>query len=311
MYPEFQKERVNFLLTDGGLGDNICRFPIIKYIINTHPHVEPQVWVMDFVFDLARHLLPDIDVYRFSDNKHYNQDLPARSTGTVWFTNLKTHMIDHAFALLANEIPQIEHKNYLQLNLKRISINKFNLPKKYVCIFTGYTAPIRRFYEPYVNEIVDYIKEKGYDIIFMGQRQSDAGLKGHEVIGTFSEEIDYSKGLNLIDRTSLLEAGKIISGARCVVGLDSGLCHLSAMTQVPIVCGFTSVDPLHRMPIRNNQLGWNFYPVVPPDDQPEKFCQSRWDFEFNHDFRFSYYKNDDLIKSVTPNLYIKEINKLL
>lgn len=310
-YPKFKEEKVNFVLNLGGLGDNIARLPPIRYVSQRHPHLTPIVWVADYFYDLAINVLPEVTFKKFSQSKEFDNKLPGRSTGLEVFTNLKTHMVDHAFCLIANEQPGIEHRNYLKVNTNPITINKFNLPKKYVVVSTGFTAPIREWLPNYINQVVDYIISKGYKVVFLGQKQTDAGVKGHEIIGNFREEIDFSKGINLIDKTSLLEAAKIISKAKCIVGLDNGLIHLAAMTDIPIVCAFTSVNPDHRAPYRNNIKGWKFYPVVPPDSEPEKFIQSIADFTFKHDFKYSLYNNDSLIKSVTPELYIKELGKIL
>lgn len=310
-YPDFSREKVNILINEGGLGDTIARLPAIKYISERHPHLDPQIWVADYFYDVAKNCLPELSIFKFSQRQTYNDDLPARSTGARWFTNLKTHMVDHAFCLIANELPPIEHRNYIPINTNPVSINRFNLPKKYVVISTGFTAPIREFVADYVNTINDYIISKGYKIVFLGQRQTDTGIEGHEIIGNFRRELDFSKGIDLRNKTTLLEAAKILSKAQTVVGLDNGILHLAACTEIPIVGGYTSVDPLHRMPYRHNELGWLYYPVVPPDSEPEKFAQSRWDFTFEHDFRFSYYNNDSLIKSVTPELYIEQLEKVL
>lgn len=310
-YPDFPREKINFLINAGGLGDNIARMPAIKYITERHPHLHALVWMADYFYPIAKNVLPNVDFRKFSDNKRYDNDLPGRSTCIGWFTNLKTHMVDHAFCVLANELPTIEHRNYLPLNLQSIGVKRFKLPEKFVVMTTGFTAPIREFLPEYINAVNDYIISKGYAVVFLGQKQTDGGLQGTEIIGNFRKGIDFSKGLNLVDQTSLLEAAKIISLSKCIVGLDNGLLHLAGCTDIPIVAGFTSVDPQHRAPYRHNQLGWNFYPVVPPDSEPEKFMQSRWDFNFDIDFRYSYYKNESLIKSLKPEFYIEQLEKIL
>lgn len=311
-YPEFPREKINFVLSLGGLGDNVARLPAVKYIVNRHPHVIPIVWVTDYFYPIAKNCLPNVRFEKFSTNSNFDAKLPGRSTGNEIFTNLKTHMTTHAFCLLANEIPSIEHHNYVPINFKPIGIKRFDLPKKYVVMTCCFTAPIREMLPSYVNEINDYVISKGYAIVFLGQELTDSGLKGHEIIGSLKkDEIDFSKGINLINKTSLLEAAKIMSEASVVIGLDNGLGHLAACSDVPIVQAYTSVDPQHRMPIRHNKLGWEIYPVAPPLDQPERFCQSIWDFTFKHDFKFSYYNTNDLIESVTPDLYIIELQKIL
>lgn len=219
-------------------------------------------------------------------------------------------MTEHAFYLLANELPSVEHRNYIKLNLKSIGIKRFNLPKKYAVICCGHTAKIREFLPQYINEIVQYLKSKDFTVVFLGKKETSDGLN-HIIKGTFKEEINFKEGIDLIDKTSLLEAAKIMEESKLVIGLDSGLTHVAACTDVPIVCGYTSVNPLHRAPYRHNEFAWNFFPVVPPLDQKERFMQSSWDFCFDIDFKESYYGNNDLIRSLTSDLYIKEINKIL
>lgn len=312
-YPKFANTKVNFLLDHGGLGDQIARLPAIKYIKDRHPHVEPIVWIPDYFIPLARNVLPEIDFRPFSEGAtDYDEKLPCRSTGARWFTNLKTSMVDHAFALLANEIPSIEYKNYLKVNTNSISIAKWNLPKKYIVVTCGFTAPIREFLPEYINEITQYIRtQTDYQIVFLGKETIETGIKDDIIKGTFKTEINFSKGINLVNKTSLLEAAKIMNNSKLVLGLDNGLLHLAAMTDIQILGGFTSVDPIHRLPIRNNIFGKDYHLVVPSDSEPEKFCQSRWDFCFEHDFRFSYYGTDDLIKSLKPELWIEKLKEIL
>lgn len=312
IYPKFPKERVNFLFDLGGLGDNIARLPAMKYVLDVHKQVDEIIWVPDYFYPLAKNMIPEANWKKFSEGENeYEKDLPGRTTSSRAITNLKIHMTDHGFMTLAHEVPSVEYRNYLKLNTNPISIKKFDLPEKYVVVPVGYTAPIREFLPEYVNKIVEYIRYKGYQVVFLGNRDTRTGIEADNIRGNFSQEIDYKAGIDLINKTSLLEAGKIISKAKCIVGLDNGLLHLAGCTDIPIVYGFTSVKPEHRLPYRHNEMGWNCYVVVPPDSEPEKFCQSIWDFCFEHDFKFSYYKNDSLIRSVTPELYIEQLEKIL
>lgn len=287
--------------------------PAIKYILQRFPYITPYTYVPDYYLDFAKNLLPEAIIRPFSTaEKVYENGIPGRKTsGDPSYSNLRCHMVDQAFHMLVNEHPPVEAKNYLKLNTNPISIANFNLPKKYVVVTTGFTATIREMLPEYINEVVTYIKSKGYEVVFLGKKQSSLGIHDKILEGFFKKEVDYSKGINLIDRTTLLQAGKIISKAKTIVGLDNGLLHVAGCTDVPIVGSFTSVAPEHRMPYRNNELGWNFYPVVPPESEPEKFFQSRWDFIFDYDYRNPFFYNNNLIKSVTAQLYIEQLEKIL
>ncbi len=291
----------------------------MDYIHKTQPHCVIHLWVPDYFLDLAKNLLhKDIIVKPFSKgDKEFNKELPGRKTSSVSHDTLKTHLVDHTFHVLANAMGPIEDKNYRKLNTSRIDISKYNVPEKYVVVTTGFTAEVREFTAQAVNEVVQYIKSKGYDVVFLGSQKADVGAYDKAVIGHFNKHIDYSQGLNLVNTTTLLEAGKIISQAKTIVGVDNGLLHLAGTTDIPIVAGFTTVKPEHRAPYRNNELGWNFFPVVPPESLACRFCQSNWDYVYGLDFRNCYYKERKLdteikcTKSLTSNLFIEQLEKIL
>lgn len=316
------QENVNIQFNNGGLGDHICRMVAIKYIRDTYPYVKLHVYVPDFFVDLAKHLVGGIIIRDYSKGRYlYEEKFAAKQTHNQQCTSMSKHLIDDAFHNLVDKDPTIEFKNYIQLNLNKIDISKFTLPEKFVIITTGFTAEVREMLPNVVNELSDYIIKKGYTPVYLGNRITPVGGKGingqDAIVGTFKEEIDYSKGIDLIGQTDLLEAGKIISQSKAIFGLDNGLLHLAGCTDVPIVGGFTTVNPLHRMPIRHNTLGWNFFPVVPDQSLECRFCQSNIEFLFDFDFRKCWYKenqHDDIIRCVyelTSQKYIKELEKIL
>jgi len=308
----FKSEKINFIFDDGGLGDNIARMVTMRYIKDHFPHVTPYLYVPDYFLPVARNLVPDLIIRPFSKgHKLFDEKLPGRHTNLRHHDTLATHLVDHTFHALSNRQVDIKFKNYLKLDTKFIHIEKFKLPEKYVVMTTGFTAPIREFKPEKVNSIVQYLNDKGMAVVFLGSHQAKVGATVEDIKGNFADTIDYSKGIDLINKTSLLEAGKIIAQSQAIVGVDNGLMHLAACSDVPIIGGYTSVDPVHRLPYRHDEKGWNCYTVVPPESEPEKFCQSRWDFVYNHDFRFSYFKNDDLINSLKAEDFIAHLETIL
>jgi len=310
---KFPREEINFIFDDGGVGDNVARMPCLRYIKDHFPWVTPYLWTPDYFLEFARNIAPDIKIYPFSQGyKKFKDKIPGRQTTMKHHDTLSTHLTDHAFHVLANRQVKIENKNYLPLrNIDGIDITRFNLPKEYVVMTTGFTAPIREFLPQKVNTIVQYLNERNMSVVFLGSKQAITGGMSQDITGNFNTEIDYSKGLNLVDQTSLLEAAKIIAQSKAIIGLDNGLLHLAACSDVPIIGGFTSVDPWLRNPYRHNELGWNCYNVVPPDSEPEKFFQSRMDFLYEHDYRYSFYKNNNLIESLPTEDFIKYLEEVL
>lgn len=292
-------------------GDNIARLPAVKYIADHHKHVQQHLWTHTYFKDYAKNCLRDTNVIvrGWDEEKKFKERL-TRMTGKHLFTNMASHMTKHAFYTLVNTEPDIEHLNYLKPDLSKVNLIKFNLPKNYVVVCTGFTAPVREFLPQHVNAVTSYIKSKGYDVVFLGQKTTETGVK-HIIKGTFSDEINFNVGLNLVDKTDLFEATKIIAESKCIVGLDCGLLHVAGCTDAPIVGGFTTVKPAHRMPVRNNTLGWNYFPVVPPESLACRFCQSNMTFTHGKDFKLCYYDDYLCVKQLTSELYVEQLEKVL
>lgn len=308
----FPKVNVNFLLNTGGLGDNICSLPVMRYIKDKYPWVTPYFYVPDYFLPLVKNMMPDLISRPFSKGtKLFNPKWPGRQTAMKGHDSLSTHLVDYNFHALANKQVDIKDKNYLKLNLDWIHIDKFKLPKEYVVITTGFTAKIREFLPEKVNSIVKYLNDRNMPVVFLGSHQANTGGMVSNIIGEFNDEIDYSKGINLVDETSLLEAGKIIAGSKCIIGLDNGLMHLAGCTDVPIIGAFTSVSPHLRNPYRNNELGWNCYNIIPPESCKERFFQSNIDFLYDFDFRNCYYNDYEMIKSLRVEDFIEALEKVL
>lgn len=317
-YPTF----INVLFDQGGIGDLIAWLPPLKFIFTEHQHVRINVWVPDFFHDLTKRALKGtekrITIYKLSNQLHFlNRKYQTYSFKMQNYTNLGAHMTEHAFEIICHTKPDNKnHLNYVSFDLTYVDIAKFNLPKKYVILTTGFTAPVREFLPEYINEISQYIVSKGYTPVFLGKHSTNTGIK-HVIKGNFSNEIDFSVGIDLIDKTTLIECVKICEESHGVVGLDNGILHLAGCTDVPIVGGFTTVNPNHRMPYRHGVLGWQYFPVVPPESLKCKFCQSNWQFTNGHDFTKCFYlenKQDTEIKclkELKAGLYIEQLEKIL
>jgi ADP-heptose:LPS heptosyltransferase len=313
MYREKQPGllHMNVLMEDGGLGDSIARLPAIKYVADHHKHIQQHLWVHKYFKEFAKNCLvgTNVIVRGWDEEKKFKPRL-TRCFGRHIYNNMASHLTKHAFHVLVNKDVEDEFLNYLQPDLSKVDIIKFNLPKNYVVMTTGFTANARQFYSEYINEINAYIVSRGYSVVFLGKKEINTGTK-HIIKGAFSNEIDFSIGYNLIDQTSLLETTKIISEAKTIIGLDNGILHLAGCTDIPIVGSFSSVEPRFRMPYRRNILGWNYYPVVPDVSLKCRFCQSNQTYTHGHSFTECYYKDYACLNMMKPNLYIEQLEKLL
>lgn len=313
-----KKEIVNIVFNCSGLGDQIARMSAIRYLRDNCPWVQVNLITPDYFYELACNLVPGIEIHKFSEGpKVAYLGESILKTSECRFNTLSSHLVSNAFAVICNQEVGIEHQNYCKTNLEGIDISKFNLPKKYIVITCGFTSKTREMLPNVVNELSSYVLSKGYTPVFLGKKEAPLGLEGrNNLIGNFKEEIDLSLGIDLIDRTNLIEAAVVIAGAKTIIACDNGLVHLAATTEVPIVVSFTNVRKETRLPIRNNQIGWNCYPIEPDESLECRFCQSNWILK-KQKFTECFYVENKLdtkircVENITSNKYIKELEKIL
>lgn len=306
---------VNCILLSGGVGDHICSLVAVDYIIRTYPWINLLVWVPDFLKSFAINVLPDkANVRNFTEMKT-EYDRKKTTIHTEWdgrTSPMKMHGVDYAFMRLCDEVVPVSKKNYLRVKLDKVDVTTLELPTNthgYVVITTGYTAPVREFPASEINKVADYLLSKQVNPVFLGQRETITGVT-HVIKGKFSNEIDFSKGVDLRDKTTLLQAAKIIQGAKAIVGVDCGLLHVAGCTSTPIIAGFTTVRPELRAPIRNNTLGHNFYSVAPGALLECRFCQSDTNFLYGVDYKYCMYKDYKCVSDMTAEKFIYYLEKL-
>lgn len=282
-----KKRTINVMLLDGGVGDHICSLVAVDYLIKQYPWITPIVWIPDYLLEFAKHVLPQgTEVWRLSGMKgRYQPTRPTKTTQWDGVTSpMKIHLVDYAFLKLCDENPYVAHKNYLKVRTEEIDTASFSLPEKYVVVTTGYTAEVRSWPADQINKTVDGILERNLTPVFLGKTQADSGL-AHKIEGKFNAKVQYDKGLNLIDKTTELQAAAIMSKSVAVMGVDNGLIHLAGCTDAHIIAGFTTVSPWIRFPIRNNELGWHCSAVTPYPELDCSFCQQTTNFLYGHDYR--------------------------
>ncbi len=278
----------NLILTDGGMGDLICQLVAVDYNIRHNPKIHFQVWVPDYLSKFAMHVLPPkTDVKRFSlAHKKFNPRTKGRTS--QWFehghTPMRTHPVDYGFHMLADKhIYDMKQKNYLQIRPKDIDLKKFALPEKYVCLVTTAAEPVKALSPTTLNDIAASIINLGLTPVFLGKETAACGLKDRAVKAKVAD-MDYSLGINLVNKTNMLEAAGIIAGAKAFVGMDGGLVHLAGCTDTPIIAGYTLVDPKHVAPIRQGKQDHKFIGITPYLDTPNRFFQTNNSF-YNGDYR--------------------------
>lgn len=305
---------LNIVLNRGGLGDFIARAPAIKYLADTCWHLKITVWLPEFGLELYQYWFrnhPRVMVKnRAFFQAKYDRKGPVRDQDHGMFTTMQTHLVEHGFGVIANvgfsQVPD-EYKSYLPIETKQYILTKpIPLPEKYAIVTTGATAKTRQLPASTVNAIVKHLKDK-HDLtpVFLGKEKlSDDGVYHAK----FDEGIDYSTGVDLRNKTTLLEAAKVVEQAKVVVGIDNGLLHLSAcVPDVPIVWGFSNLDPKHRLPFfRDNQ-----YVVEPPQSLTCRGCQSKMGMMYQHDFLNCLYSDYLCLSQMTPEMFNAKIDEAI
>lgn len=312
------KATINVLIAENGIGDLLCSLVAVNYMLNNCPWLNPLIWVPDFLKDFTKHVLPKGAIVRNFTEAKTKYDGTKYGVTTKWqgqFTPMKTHPVDYAYKVLCDYTPSMQEKSYLKIRPNEIDISKFNLPEKYVVLPGAATEYVKAMPPETLNMLTDYVISKGYTPVFLGKTENHTGFKDMACRAVIQDEYDFTKGINLINQTNLLESAGIIANAKLYIGMDGGVTHLAGFTDTPIIAGYTFVLPELMMPIRDGIFAKNVYPIEPDQDLGCRGCQSKMVLLFDHDFRDCYYGPDDFscVKQITFEKYknIIEKNNLL
>lgn len=285
---------VNYVLTEGGIGDFICWLSALEWLARNHPQILGRVYCPDFFVEIAANVLQNYPKWKVQGRKALNEKkLQSRPTYLPFLRPINStgaHLVDLGFIFYANINPPPEDGwYYTRLDLSKIE--GLELPEvPYAVLTPGATYENRKLPAKAFNGIKNHLISRGIVPVFLGK--VEVGDKRKILFG---DDYDYSGGVDLREKTTLLQAAAIMSKAEMVIGLDNGLLHLAAMTDVPIIFGYNIAAPIHRRPRRRKIDGkkpilWEIHPD--PAMLTCTFCQSQMRFMFNHDFKNCLYKDN-------------------
>lgn len=301
---------VNCLISDCGMGDQLCALMPINYIVNNCPWINLLIWVPDYMVDFAKNVLSNKAIIRgYSDaHKKYDPKKPGITTKLIGqHTPMRVHPVKYAFHTLCDMDPNLQQMSYLKFN--DINISKFNLPKNIVIIQGAYTETVKTMPSETFNKLTNYVIKKDYIPVYLGKTENKTGIENVLNTAKIDDNYDLSKGINLLNKTNLSESATIISKARLFIGMDGGLAHLAGFTDVPIINGYTFASPEHLSPIRDEIYGKNVFSIVPNDDLSCKFCQTKLTLYYNHDFRNCLYDDFLCTKQITFDKFKQKIEE--
>lgn len=301
---------VNCLLADSGMGDLLCAIMPINYILNNCPWINLLIWVPDYMTSFCKNVLPKSAIIRgYTDaTKKYDPKKPGITTKlTSQHTPTKCHPIEYAYHMLCDISPTLEQQSYLKIN--PVDISKFKLPEKFIVIQGAYAETVKTMPPETFNKLTDYVIQKGYTPVYLGKTENKTGLKNVKHTAKIDEEYDLTKGINLLNKTDLIESASIIDKAELFIGMDGGLTHLAGFTDTNIISGYTFAKDTTLMPIRDGTLGKNVYSILPNDDLKCKFCQSNLILLYDFEFRSCLYGDYVCVKHMTFEKFKNKIEE--
>ena len=315
----FREYTLNVCSNFGGLGDMIARCPTFRYMHDNYPHLRMTIYWHDYFVDLARALLPETDRMRhkkLSEMAWADDRVPLLDFSPTHLSSFSMHMTEHAFLMMVNRIPT-EDKDlwYLQFRASATAsklyeiINKRSLSgyKGYIGITLGFTAPARAWPNGEVEKVVNWCVSNGYKPVLLGSTGKAEVGNGNGIEAKFDlKGISIDKCVNLIDQTTLIEAVGVIQELAAIVGVDNGLLHLASCTTTPVVWGFTSLSPEHRLPYLPSK---HKHSVVVPEGLSCAGCQSKAYF-VRHEFKYCMYKDYACTKLMKGEKFVDALVEL-
>lgn len=312
---EISPTKCAFIYNAGGIGDYIMWTTAISYAIETFRHLHGYVMAPPYFVDLARLWLKPYAL-RFevieSRGGELGDDeriatLPCFVPNNEQYCNANAwHLFDLGFIyycqMNVRDIPK-EWVRLPQIRGNETSLKHLSLPKDFAVVAVSATAENRRLSGETIEGISRHLVSRGITPVFLGKYDITTNYKGK------SAEFDSSLGIDLREKTSLIEAAVIMARARVTVGLDGGLLHLASCSDAPVIFGFTSVDPKLRVPPRAPHARTAV--VVPPEDLPCRFCNSRMLFITGHDFAQCLYKDNVCVSALTAEVFASAIDRIL
>lgn len=304
-----ETKEVVFRLREGALGDYLCWLSAIKYIAEEYNYVHGILVSPMWFHQVSQNVLKPFTHWKcFADKipDKYLDGYPIRVPTIHPLNATMMHLVDLGFVYFAGLNPPPEGRDfYPKLDLSKIKVPYMIRNTKYVVFTPGATSKTRTMPAHIFNEIVAFVNGIGLTPVFLGVSSMSNGARNI----SFEADYNLNAGVSLINKTTILEAAKIMEEAQCVVGLDNGLLHLAATTDVPIVFGYSMVGPKHRRPRRPEGF---IYDVTPDKKKlPCTFCQEQVRFFLDHDFENCIYQDFECLKSVSSEKYIEGIKEAL
>ena len=290
--------KLNFVFQGAGLGDYTAYLPALIWNMKNCPWLKCRLFVAPEFMEFAKNILwPWADKMQVCSILKINEITgpgeiirgPGLTMNGTKFAQLANgtggHLVTLGFMYFCNLFPPPEGANkYPVINFEGHDPHLPDSlhPRTYVVITTGGVSENRTVPGAYWNPIVEHVKSKGLTPVFIGKSEIVKGLPVK-----FPDGCDYSAGLDLRDKTTLMQAAWLMKNAACTVGLDNGMIHLAACTDAVIVAGYNMVHPRERRP--NRVAGKWAEVTLTREELACTHCQTNMKSMFPHTFNRCLY----------------------
>lgn len=302
--------KMNFVFLNGGMGDYLTWLTPIRWLASEATWIEGTLVGPNYLREIAEYFLKPYPKWSFEVYKSAMDGAltkhPYRGPMELQRESLNAtgaHLITCGWVYFTNKEkapPGWEHySQFKQEDLDRVELptEAHNL-NNYAVITTGITTNSRKVPGHYWNPVIDHVISKGLTPVFLGKSVVETG-NASNIHTKFDPSVDTSKGLDLRDKTTLMQAASILSRAKVVIGHDNGLLHLAGMTSAPIVFGYNLASPEHREPKRPKGKVVNVH--LNKDELSCNFCQSKVNFLIGYNFRDCMYGDNQCITMLFSN----------
>jgi len=286
---------VQYFFNGGGLGDYINYSAAIVWLSENCPWILGTVFTPSFFVPLLRRILSGKLRWQVLPGEQITYDrsicklapeleLNGTNISPQLLNATGAHLMDLGFAYYANKnaAPAGWTLPALNFSEEELPLQLRKLRGQYVVFTPGGVTPTRTVFGRHLNPIINFTVEQGLTPIFLGKSEI-----GGSVFPKFASDIDYGKGIDLRDKTDLLQAAAIMQHSLCVTGVDNGLLHLAALTDANIAFGYTITGPAFRGPRRRAGVTKNI--EVARKKLPCINCQDHIKMLINHSFHSCLY----------------------
>ena len=308
-----------FMLNTFAMGDVIAAVPVIKYMIdNFYTTPESYKVCLKLCFRDLFPFVPDENIIDFDKKDNFWGIPPTMAVGTlnrkneprlVRTTPKSIHLSTYASLVFADRIIPLEELNYVDIPTSpevNIALDRFGIDfAKSVILVSSYRDETRMWRTESMLATALWIKEKGFIPVFVGKTDMDLSLPDAQRPKSALPNDLTKYGVDLRNKTSLLDLVAIFKRARAVCGVDSGPIHLAGTTSVPIICGYTSVAPEIRIPTRKEGKTYALTADIPCIS-----CESRWRSNY-WNFENCYFQHAECSKQLTADRFIRVLNQIL